>query len=234
MDALRTADNFVNGQIAEGGGELLDHAKVHPLMWEYADKFGVEIDGIGYWGKIEEGSYYLNGKLFPYGSFKRELGIEYKKEYDRFHHALSELANEIPDYRDPTSAPNAAELDNTTAQEWLDGLRLPAPIATLAAHHIRGEYDEPSALSLLFLAHQSKVYAAVGDNEVEIARFKNGGVSMAQAFSAHIKGTILLNKVVTSITDTAEGVSVRAGGEDYPCRCSGSNGSSFGTKSYFF
>lgn len=212
---ITTETDFVNGQIAEGGGELLDHERVHPLMWDYAKKFNVEIDYIGYWGKIEEGSYYLNGKLFPYGSFKRELGIEKKKEMDKFHHAFADLAKEIPDFSDPTTAPKAAELDNTTAQEWLDSLNLSADIATLAAHHIRGEYDEPSALSLLFLAHQAKVYEAVGGNEVEIARFTNGGVSMAQGFADHISGPILTNHVVTNISQTEAGVTVTAAGKDF-------------------
>ncbi len=212
---ITTETNFENGQIAEGGGELLDHVRIHPLMWHYANLFNVEIDYIGYWGKIEEGAYYLNGKLFPYNSFKRELGLEYKKEYDRFHHALAELANEIPDFSDPTTAPNAAALDNTTVQEWIDSLNLPANIATLAAHHIRGEYDEPAALSLLFLAHQTKVYEAAGGNEVEIARFKNGGISMAQGFANFINGPILTNHTVTSISERKGVVSVRAAGTTF-------------------
>ncbi len=212
---ITTETNFENGQIAEGGGELLDHVRIHPMMWDYANKFAVEIDYIGYWGKIEEGAYYLNGKLFPYNSFKRELGLEYKKEYDRFHHALNDLANEIPNYSDPTTAPHAAQLDNTTVQEWIDSLNLPANIATLAAHHIRGEYDEPSALSLLFLAHQAKVYENAGGNEVEIARFKHGGVSMAQGFADNINGPILTNHVVTSITQKGNNVTVRAGGKRF-------------------
>lgn len=212
---ITTETDFANGQIAEGGGELLDHVRIHPLMWDYADKFDVEIDYIGYWGKIEEGAYYLNGKLFPYGSFKRELGLEYKKEYDRFHHALADLAKEIPDYTDPTTAPNARALDNTTVEEWLVSLNLPPEIKTLAAHHIRGEYDEPAALSLLFLAHQAKVYESAGGNEVEIARFKNGGVSMAQGFANHIKGPILTNHVVTSISQKNNIVTVKAGNKSF-------------------
>jgi len=212
---ITTETDFVNGQIAEGGGELLDHVRVHPLMWNYADKFGVEIDYIGYWGDTEEGAYYLNGKLFPYGSFKRELGIDKKKEMDTFHHAFADLAKEIPDYSDPSTAPNAAQLDNTTVAEWLDTLNLSPDIRTLAEHHIRGEYDEPAALSLLFLAHQAKVYEQVGGNEVEIARFKNGGVSMAQGFADNIKGDILTNHVVTDITQTESGVSVTAAGKTF-------------------
>ena len=212
---IHTDNNFVNGQHAEGGGELLDHAKVHPLMWHYANKFGVEIEGVGYWGKTEEGAYYINGKLIPYGSFKRELGIELKKEYDEFHHALAALASEVPDYTDPTTAPNASALDAITVQDWIDSFNFSPEIATLAAHHIRGEYDEPSALSLLFLAHQSAVYASAGTNEVEIARFKNGGIDMATKFSANINGLVLTNHAVTSISQSAAGVIVEAQGQTF-------------------
>ena len=212
---IHTDHNFVNGQHAEGGGELLDHVRLHPLMWNYADKFGVEIEGVGYWGKIEEGAYYINGELIPYGSFKRDLGITAKKEYDRFHHALSALADEIPDYTDPTTAPNAQALDSISAQEWIDSLQLPADVAILAAHHIRGEYDEPSTLSLLFLAHQAKVYEAAGSQEAEVARFAKGGVDMATKFAAHINGDVLLSHPVTAIAQGATHVTVTAAGKTF-------------------
>ena len=212
---IHTDQNFVNGQHAEGGGELLDHVRLHPLMWNYANKFGAEIEYIGYWGKIEEGAYYIDGKLIPYGSFKRELGIELKKEYDQFHHALAALADEVPDYTDPTTAPNAQALDAISAQDWINSLNLSPEIALLAEHHIRGEYDEPASISLLFLAHQSKVYESAGGNEVEIARFKEGGTDMATRFAANIKGNVFLNHPVTSINQNANNVTVTANGKSF-------------------
>lgn len=210
-----TENDFINGQHAEGGGELLDHKKVHTNIWSYAKKFDVETEEVGYWGKIEEGAYYVNGKLFPYGDFKSELGRPVNREMNRFWDALESLAEEVPDYTDPTTAPNAKALDKISAQEWIDSLELLPEAKLLAEHHIRGEYDEPSSVSLLFLAHQSKVYENVSDNRVEIARFKNGGAAMAQAFADNIKGDILTNHPVTKIVQRKNHVKVIANSKKF-------------------
>lgn len=205
---IYTDSNFVNGQHSESGGELLDHHSVHPLMYDYANKFGVKIEWVGYDEPVESVMFYLDDRLVKESEFKAEYGKAINKEYNAFWDALAELADEVPDYTNPTTAPNADALDAMSAQDWIDSLGLSPEATTLAEHHVRGEYGEPDKVSLLFLAHQSKVYADVKDRHVEIKRFKKGGSKMAKAFVKNIDGKVLLNHPVKKIRQTDKAVHV--------------------------
>ncbi|ROS04610.1 monoamine oxidase [Sinobacterium caligoides] len=199
----------------EIGGELLDHKKVHSEIFRYAKKFDVAIVDAGNWENVEEGAYYLDGKLVPYGDFKAEYSRAVKREMDRFWEAFEDLALNVPDYKRPDLAPNAKKLDNISGQEWIDSLGLSPLAKTLAEHSIRSEYDEPRDVSLLWLSHQSKVYENVSDNKIEVKRFLDGGRAFAEAYVDHIDGPVLLNHPVTKIRQNKKGVTVTAAGKKF-------------------
>ena len=203
-------------QHGETGGELLDSKKVHTEMFRYAKKFKVEMVDVGYWENgVEEGAYYIDGKLIPYGDFKSELGRPVKREMDRFWNAVEDLSLLIPDHTRPDLAPDAQILDQMNMQDWINDLNLHPTAKKLAEHHVRAEYDEPHDVSVLWMAHQSKVYENVGDNKIEVIRFMEGGRAFAQAYVDHIDGPVLLNHAVTKIRQNDKGVVVTASGSKF-------------------
>ncbi|CAH0991193.1 L-amino acid dehydrogenase [Sinobacterium norvegicum] len=205
----------MGGQHGETGGELIDHPRVHTEVNNYADEFDVEMASTGYWGKIEEGAYYIEGQLIPYGSLKRELGLQVRQDYNRFNNELDALGDLIHESGDPRLSENAAELDNTTVQEWIDGLNLHPIAKELGEHYIRAEFDDAENVSLLYMARQYAFYQSVGDNESEILRFLDGGRAFAEAFEDRLAQPVLLNHAVTAIKQNGNGVVVTAAGKKF-------------------
>lgn len=195
---------FANGQFAEAGGELIDAATIHPLIHQYSQKFGLKLTDVGY--DDEDTAYYLNGKLFAYEDMADVLGAATANDEERFWEALADLAGEVPDARKPHLAPNALDLDSRSALQWVDSLKLTPAARTMALHHIRGEYGEPSKLSLLFLAQQQKAYENIEDDEIEIHRIQGGNSELIKALASHIKGPIVLNSPVRMIQQSADSV----------------------------
>ena len=206
--------DFENGQRAEAGGELLDGTHVHQQIHGYINLFGLSLEEVGY-DDVAEGAYYLDGQLMAYDDLKGTLGKKVNREYNRFWDELAALADFIADPTHPQDAPNAAELDAQTAAQWLDTLNLHPTARVLAEHHIRGEYNEPSAVSLLFLAQQVKVYENVKDRHIEIFRVSGGNNQLTDAFAAQLNSPVLTNHPVTEIKQTDSGVTVLAAGKAF-------------------
>lgn len=196
---------FPNGQFAEAGGELLDAPNIHPQVHHYVSKFGLALTDVGY-EEIEDGAYFQNGKLFSYSKLAKTLGDQTANDEERFWESLADLAKYIPDATQPHLAPNAKSLDNMSAQQWIDTLKLTPAARKIALHHIRGEYGEPAKLSLLFLAQQQKSYEEIEDDDIEINRVKGGNSELIKAFASHIKGSIRLSSPVTALEQNADGV----------------------------
>lgn len=204
----RTATADMGDQHAETGGELLDDKSVHTEVFRYAEMFDVEIVDVGYSDEVEKGAYFLDNKLTHYSDFEKAYPLEVSKDLERFHIAFDNLADNIPDSTNPALAPDAARLDKMTAQEWIESLDLLPSAQVLAEHAIRGEYDEPKNISLLWLSHQAKVYENVDDDKKEIKRFWRGTSAFANAFVDHIKGPVLVNHPVTKVSQGDDGVMV--------------------------
>ena len=56
------------------------------------------------------------------------------------------------------------------AARWLDKLNLSPTARLLVNQRIRSRYDEPSRLSLLYLAQQGRAYRGVDDRDLRAAR----------------------------------------------------------------
>ncbi|ASP37575.1 hypothetical protein CHH28_02305 [Bacterioplanes sanyensis] len=201
---------FDQWQYAEAGGELLDGAEVHPQIHAYVEQFDLGLEEVGY---DSDTAYFIDGQRVPESELENLIGAKAMADYDRFWEELAELAQYVPDPAKLHQAPNAAELDQQSVAQWLDGLELAPKARTLAEHHIRGEYAEPSRLSLLFLAHQAKVYEDVEDDQVEIYRVAGGNTRLVDALSRQLKKPVLLDHPVTEIHHNEQGVDVVAAGK---------------------
>ncbi len=203
---------FDQGQYAEAGGELLDGVEVHTQVHAYAQKFKLDLEEVGY---DYDTAYFIDGKRVPESELEALIGAKAMADYDRFWEELAALAELVPNPAELDQAPNAKQLDQQSVAQWLDGLNLAPKARTLAEHHIRGEYAEPTQMSLLFLAHQAKVYEDVDDDQVEIYRIAGGNIKLPKALAVGLKKPVLLNHAVTEIRHTDKGVDVIAAGKAF-------------------
>ncbi|OCQ21288.1 hypothetical protein A7985_11730 [Pseudoalteromonas luteoviolacea] len=200
----------------ELGGEFIDGPTVHQEIHRYASLFNVELADTGYWGEIESGAYFIEGKLVSYTDFDENFDSEIVNDYNRFNDALSILVDAVPDASDPAMLEVAKKYDVTNVQEWIDDMQLHPSAKLIAEQFVRGEFDEPSDLSLLHLAQYARVYENVSEDDVESHRFLKGGKAMAQAFADNIEGDIHLNQAVTKISETDNRVAVETiSGDSY-------------------
>jgi monoamine oxidase len=84
----------------------------------------------------------------------------------------------------------------------------------LINQEIRSRYDEPSRLSLLYFAQQSRVYRNVDDRDRRAARLPGGSAVLAQEFVKQLK-SIKTNSPVSAIIQDKDGVTVKAGAVGY-------------------
>ena len=199
----------------EVGGELLDDESIHSEIFRYAKQFDVEIVDVGYEEPIDQGAYFIDGRLIPYRQFSQDYSPQVSKEIDSFREQLKKLADHVSDHTKPHLAVDANKLDSLSAQDWIYHLSLSSSAKHIAEHIIRSEYNEPKQVSLLWLAHQAKVYKNADEDLIETKRFLKGGRAFAQAFVDNISGPILLNHRVTKIIQSPKGVKVIAAGKSF-------------------
>jgi len=218
------AKNTVGGRVGsltmgeqhgEIGGEFIDGESVHTEIHRYANQFSVEITDAGYWGEIESGAYYIDGQLITYSEFDENYDEVTVNEYYRFYDELYLLADIIQDPKDPLLAEDATLYDQMNMQTWINNLNLEPAAKLLAEHTIRGEFDEPSEVSVLFIAQHSKVYEIVEDDDIEVFRFLKGGKAFTSAFTNNIEGEILLEHPVTAITQSNDEVTIIAADKEF-------------------
>lgn len=207
-------DQFEQGQFAEAGGELLDAAHVHKNIHAYINQFGLQLEEVGY-DKVDEGAYFLEGKLIPYDQLRKVMGRKVNREFNRFWDELELLGEQVHNPKKPQNSLHAAQLDAMSVADWLDSLALNPHARILADQYITGEYDSPEAMSALFLAQQVKTYANVKDKHVEIYRVKGGNSRLPEAFAQNIRASIKLSTPVTDIKQDANGVRVIANGDAF-------------------
>ncbi|TFW32429.1 FAD-dependent oxidoreductase, partial [Pseudomonas fluorescens] len=105
-------------------------------------------------------------------------------------------------------------LDQINVSSWLDKQNLPSTARQLINQQIRTRYDEPSRLSLLYYAQQSRVYRGVSDRDLRASRLVGGSPVLAQALVKQLK-TIKTNSPVSAITQDKDGVTVKVGSVGY-------------------
>ena len=125
---------------------------------------------------------------------------------------VTQLTNQDP--LNPQANSTLFALDQINVSTWLDKLQLPTTARQLVNQQIRTRYDEPSRLSLLYLAQQNRVYRGVSDRDLRAARLPGGSPVLAQAFVKQLK-TIKTSSPVTSIVQDKDGVTVKVGSVGY-------------------
>jgi monoamine oxidase len=135
-------------------------------------------------------------------------GFDLGSEFEKIWVALAELARRVPDPAHPESAPNARELDNQSAADWLNA-QAEHPLARRAfADHIRSEYTcEPEKFSLLDLARNAALYYGDPDFRKPNYRVIGGNDQIPRAIASTLHD-MRLNAKVAFINNQPEGVTV--------------------------
>ncbi|SFA87632.1 flavin monoamine oxidase family protein [Azotobacter beijerinckii] len=208
---LLEARDSAGGRSALAGGEWIGSARVQPLLNDYLTHFKLKtqpapdvVRGTGY---LIDGSYFGVADLAQ----KQPAIAEGLKRYEK---ALDELAASIKDPLDPASDRRLFALDQGNAARWLDELKLPTTARQLVNQRIRSHYDEPSRLSLLYLAQQSRVYRGIDEGELRSARLPGGSPVLAQALAKELK-TVKTGVRVSAVSQDRQGVTVKAGSAGY-------------------
>lgn len=201
----------LGGRSGLATSEWIGNTKAQPALNAYLDRFKLATvpapEFVRTPGYLIDGVYYTKADL----ALKQPATAEAMKRYDE---TLDNLARSIDNPENPASNSTLFALDQINVANWLDRLTLPATARQLINQEIRTRYDEPSRLSLLYFAQQSRVYRNVDDRDRRAARLPGGSAVLAEAFAKQIK-TIKTNSPVSAIIQEKESVTVKAGAVGY-------------------
>lgn len=208
---LLEAKPGVGGRAGLASAEWLGGADLQPQLHDYLQQFKLTTHPAPEY--VREASYVIDGQIFSQADLERQqpviaAGI---REYER---RLAELATPLDDPLQPLANSELAGLDQVSVARWLDQLGLPITARQLVDQRIRSRYDEPSRLSLLFLLQQTSVYQSRPTLQQRGERLPGGSQVLAQAFVKQLK-TIKTSSRVEAISQSADGVTVRAGSAGY-------------------
>lgn len=208
---LLEAKPTVGGRSGLAGSEWIGNAKAQPVLNQYIDRF--KIKAVPAPEFVRTPSYLIEGEYFTGTDLatKQPATAEAIKRYDA---ALDDLARSITDPDNPAANSTLFALDQITVSNWLDRLSLPPTARQLINQQIRTRYDEPSRLSLLYLAQQSRVNRNVDDRDRRAARLPGGSAVLAEEFVKQLK-VIKTNSPVSAISQDKDGVTVKAGSVGY-------------------
>lgn len=198
----------IGGRSGLASSEWIGSARLQPSLYRYLDQFKVKaVPAPDY---VRTPGYLVNGRYFSEADLLKEAPstVEGLKRFDK---SLDDLAASIDDPLKPLANYTLQTLDSITVARWLEKLNLAPTAKALVVQRIRSRYDEPSRLSLLYLAQQARVYRGLPDAEMRAARLPGGSQGLAQAMARQIR-TIKTNARVSAIVQEQEGVTVKVGG----------------------
>lgn len=201
----------LGGRSALANSEWIGNTKVQPVLNQYLDRF--KLQSVPAPEFVRTPSYLIDGVYFT----SADLAVKQPETaagLKRYEETLDNLASSIVDPQNPASNNTLFALDQINVANWLDRLTLPATARQLINQEIRSRYDEPSRLSLLYFAQQSRVYRGVDDRDLRAARLPGGSAVLAEAFAKQIK-TIKTNSPVSAISQDKDGVTVKVGAVGY-------------------
>ncbi|MGE6824862.1 flavin monoamine oxidase family protein [Pseudomonas soli] len=208
---LLEAKAGMGGRSGLATSEWIGNSKAQPVLNQYLQQF--KVGTLPAPEFVRNPGYLIDGEYFSATDLtsKQPATAEALK---RFEKTLDDLARSIDDPLNPAANSTLFALDQMTVSTWLDKLQLPATARQLVNQQIRTRYDEPSRLSLLYFAQQSRVYRNVSDRDLRAARLPGGSPVLAQAFVKQLK-TIKTSSPVTAIVQDKDGVTVKVGGVGY-------------------
>lgn len=208
---LLEAKAGLGGRSGLATSEWIGNGKAQPVLNQYLDRF--KLDTLPAPEFVRTPGYLIDGEYFSAADLavKQPATAEALKRYEK---TLDDLARSIDDPLNPQANSTLFALDQINVANWLDRLQLPATARQLINQQIRSRYDEPSRLSLLYFAQQTRVYRGVSDRDLRAARLPGGSPVLAQAFVKQLK-TIKTNAPVTAIVQDKDGVTVKVGAVGY-------------------
>ncbi|MFD2643881.1 flavin monoamine oxidase family protein [Pseudomonas japonica] len=208
---LLEAKSSIGGRSGLATSEWIGNSKAQPVLNQYLDTF--KITTLPAPEFVRTPGYLIDGEYFSAADLttKQPATAEALKRYEK---TLDDLAASISDPENPAANSTLFALDQMNVSAWLDKLQLPTTARQLVNQQIRTRYDEPSRLSLLYFAQQTRVYRGVNDRDLRAARLPGGSPVLAQAFVKQLK-TIKTSSPVTAITQDKDGVTVKVGGVGY-------------------
>ncbi|CAM3647835.1 flavin monoamine oxidase family protein [Smaragdicoccus niigatensis] len=204
-------DSLGNGSYIDRGGAWVGPTqdRIHALM----DEFGVPS-----YKQFNEGAnlVVLDGKPHRYkGTVPLKLGPWVTANMGIAFLNLERLCRSIP-VNEPWNAPNAAEHDATTLATWLKGNVYSKPAHDLLETGVAGCYTSAaSEVSLLFVLFQMASgggprFVLGVENGSQDARPVGGMGAIYRPIADYLGERIHLNQPVRSITQDADGATVRA------------------------
>lgn len=150
----------VGGRSGLATSEWVGNQKVQPTLNAYLDTF--KLKPVPAPDFVRTPSYLIDGLYYS----SSDLALKQPNvaaDLKRFESTLDDLSASISDPLNPASSNTLFALDQMNAARWLDKLNLSPTARLLVNQRIRSRYDEPSRLSLLYLAQQGRAYRGVDD-----------------------------------------------------------------------
>ncbi|EJM63094.1 flavin monoamine oxidase family protein [Pseudomonas sp. GM48] len=208
---LLEAKSSLGGRSGMATSEWIGNDKTQPVLNKYVSNFKLSTtpapEFVRTPGYLIDGVYYSAADL----ATKEPATAEALKRYEK---TLDDLARSIDDPQNPAANNTLHALDQVNVSSWLDKQNLPATARQLINQQIRTRYDEPSRLSLLYYAQQSRVYRGVSDRDLRASRLVGGSPVLAQAFVKQLK-TIKTSSPVSAIIQDKDGVTVKVDSVSY-------------------
>ena len=208
---LLEAKPGVGGRAGLAGSEWIGNAKAQPVLNQYLERF--KLNPVPAPEFVRTPGYLIEGEYFSAADLatKQPATAEAIKRYEA---ALDDMARSITDPQNPAANSTLFALDQINVANWLDRLALPPTARQLINQQIRTRYDEPSRLSLLYLAQQARVSRDIDDRDRRAARLPGGSAVLAEAFVKQLK-VIKTNSPVSAINQDKDGVTVKVGSVGY-------------------
>ncbi|WP_271410215.1 flavin monoamine oxidase family protein [Pseudomonas sp. Q1-7] len=208
---LLEARPSLGGRSGLAASEWVGSARLQPTLYRYLEQF--KLKAVPAPDYVRTPGYLVNGHYFTEADLLKEAPstVEGLKRFDK---SLDDLAAAIDDPMKPLANHTLQSLDAISVARWLEKLSLPPTAKALVDQRIRSRYDEPSRLSLLYLAQQARVYRGLPDTEMRAARLPGGSQGLAQAMAKQIR-TIKTNARVSAIVQEQDSVTVKVGGTGY-------------------
>ena len=208
---LLEAKPSLGGRSGMATSEWIGNDKAQPVLNKYVSTFKLSTTPAPEF--VRTPGYLIDGEYFSAADLatKQPATAQALKTFEK---TRDDLARSIDDPQNPAATNTLHALDQINVSSWLDKQNLPATARQLINQDIRTHYDEPSRLSLLYYAQQSRVYRGVSDRDLRASRLVGGSPVLAQAFVKQLK-TIKTSSPVSAIVQDKDGVTVKVGGVGY-------------------
>ena len=208
---LLEAKSSLGGRSGMATSEWIGNDKAQPVLNKYVSTFKLSTTPAPEF--VRTPGYLIDGEYFSAADLatKQPATAQALKAFEK---TRDDLARSIDDPQNPAATNTLHALDQINVSSWLDKQNLPATARQLINQDIRTHYDEPSRLSLLYYAQQSRVYRGVSDRDMRASRLVGGSPVLAQAFVKQLK-TIKTNSPVSAIVQDKDGVTVKVGSVGY-------------------